>query len=82
MIKLGLKVKDKVTGFEGVAVARIEYLNGCVQYGVKPKVGKDGKIADIEYIDENQLKIISGGIVIKKKDTGGIMHDAPKKLNY
>ena len=28
-IKLGIKVRDKVTGFEGIATARIKYLNGC-----------------------------------------------------
>ena len=37
MILLGSQVKDKVTGFEGIAVSRIEYLSGCVQYGVRPR---------------------------------------------
>lgn len=57
MIELGSKVKDIVSGLKGVAVSRIEYLNGCVQYGVKPPVGKDGKDVDCQYIDEGQLEV-------------------------
>jgi hypothetical protein len=31
-IKLGDYVRDKLTGFKGVAVARTEFVNGCVQF--------------------------------------------------
>lgn len=41
--RLGEKVRDGVTGFKGVITARVEYLNGCLQYCVEPKVGKEGK---------------------------------------
>ena len=54
-IRLGNKVKDKVTGYTGIAVTKVEYLNGCVQFCVKPEVGKDGKMPDGEYIDVHQL---------------------------
>ena len=36
--KLGERVKDKVSGFEGIAVAKATYLNGCVSFVVIPKV--------------------------------------------
>lgn len=55
MIELGEKVKDTVTDFEGMAVARIVYLNGCVQIQVQSKKLKDGKIIKAEWIDEFQL---------------------------
>ena len=57
-IKLGNKVRDKVTGFEGIATARIEYINKCVQFCVKPKVKEDGKMPDGEYIDVDELEIV------------------------
>lgn len=77
-IVLGNQVKDIVTGFEGIAVTRVEYLNGCVQYCVKGKMGKDGKVPEGEYIDQQQLIVTGAGISIKQKDTGGVMPDAPK----
>ena len=66
MILLGSKVKDKVTGFEGIAVSRIEYLSGCVQYGVRPRYDEEemkGKYPEVEYIDEGQLEDIPGETV-------------------
>jgi hypothetical protein len=75
---LGKKVKCKITGFEGIATAKIKYLNGCVQYCVKPKVGKDGKMPDGEYIDIGQLEIVGDGVNIKSKDVGGPQRDCPK----
>ena len=77
-IKLGNKVRDKVTGYEGIATARVEYLNGCVQYCVKPKVGSDGKMPDPEYIDIQQLEVLSEGAIIEPSETGGPQRDCPR----
>lgn len=77
MIKLGQKVRCKVTGFEGIAIVECKYLNGCVQYCVKPPA-KDGKMIDGEYIDVQQLEVIGDGVSVTTRDTGGIMPDAPK----
>lgn len=55
MIKLGDKVKDTITDYEGTVIAKIIYLNGCVRYEVKAKGLKDGKPIDSEWIDEEQL---------------------------
>lgn len=75
---LGNRIKDAVTGFTGIAVARIEYINGCVQYGIKPNVDKDGKMQEVHYIDQEQLRFVDDGIVVLKGDTGGDMEDCPK----
>jgi hypothetical protein len=55
MIKLGTKVKDSVNGFEGIATSRVTHINGHVQYGVTPKVGKDGKRLEIIYLEEARI---------------------------
>jgi len=73
MIKLGLKVKDKITELTGIAVERREFLNGCIQYAVQGKALKDGKLPDAWYIDEQQLEIVGSGKQIKKSKTGGPM---------
>ena len=55
MFELGTKVTDEITGFMGIITARVEYINGCRQYGVVPRVDKDGKSQDVEYFDEERL---------------------------
>ncbi|RIV20378.1 hypothetical protein DYU11_20215 [Fibrisoma montanum] len=77
MIKLGQKVRCIVTGFTGIAISKVEYLNGCVQYCVKPPV-VDNKSADGEYIDQQQLEVVDDGVAVKKNNTGGVMSDMPK----
>lgn len=79
-IKLGSKVRDKVTGFEGIATAKIEYINKCVQYCVKPPIDKDGKMVDGEYIDVEQLEIVDTEMIeINAQATGGPQRDCPKR---
>jgi len=82
--QLGEKVKDRVTGFKGTITARIEYLNGCLQYCVEPKVGKEGKMEKAQYVDEGQLEFISSKKKDKEKEIkiplGGDMPNAPDKV--
>lgn len=54
-IKLGEKYTDNITGFTGVATARIEYLTGCVHIGLQGKVKEDGSLPAAEYFDECRL---------------------------
>ena len=74
-IKLGQTVRCKVTGIEGIATARCEYINGCIHYGVTPP-SVDGKYPDTSYIDEQQLKIVDNGIL--EENASG---DTPKKAS-
>jgi hypothetical protein len=83
MHEAGQEAKDKVTGFEGKIVYRIEYLNGCNQYGLIPTIDKDGKARDAEQFDEGRIEIIGKGIPAKEvrveKRGALINRDAPKR---
>lgn len=59
MINLGDKVKDKVTGMEGIAVCRTEWVYGCVRFGVQSETLHEGKPIDAVYFDEPQLVVLS-----------------------
>ena len=75
MIELGKKVKDSITGFEGIAIARIEYLNGCISVEVRPtKLSSEGKMIDAEWIDEQNL-------ITKSKATSGGPQDTPPSFS-
>ena len=58
MIPLGAKVKDIITGFEGKAIGRTEWLTGCITISVQPMVDKDGKIPESRSIDEPTLEVV------------------------
>ena len=74
MIKLGAKVKDVVTDFVGIAVARTEWLYGCARIEVTPKVKNNNEKAESIWFDEDGLVTIGKGINKKQKKvkvTGG-----------
>lgn len=72
-IELGTKVKDVVTGLTGIATARIEYINGCVQYAITPPVQADGKVNDSLWVDHQRIDIVDAGVIdhFVKRDAGG-----------
>lgn len=54
-IELGAKVRDRVSGYEGVITARYEYLNGCERYEISA-ADKDGKPESYVF-DVQQLEV-------------------------
>ena len=67
-IELGLVVRDRVSGFQGVAFGVCRYLYGCVSILVKPqKLSKDGEIMDGKWLDEDQLEVVTKRAVKKPR---------------
>jgi hypothetical protein len=58
MIKLGSKVRDTMTGLEGIAVVRAIWLWGCVRIGLQPYEIRDGKPVEESWFDESRLEVI------------------------
>ncbi len=82
-IKLGDKVRDPLTGVEGIAYSRITYLQGCDRIGIQmPKVERKEDvplIPNLWEVDEPQLVIMKKGVVAcqkfpKEKESGGPSH--------
>lgn len=57
-VGLGDQVKDRITGFSGVVIARTEWLNSCNRITVQPKELKDGKPVEAQVFDEYDLKVV------------------------
>lgn len=58
-IKLGDRAKDSITGFDGVVIARTEWLNGCIRLTIQPeKIGEDGKPIEACTFDSNQIELL------------------------
>jgi hypothetical protein len=62
---LGLKAKDRITGFSGVISSITFDLYGCVQAVITPEIGKDGKTGESCWFD------------IKRLDTGKRVMEVP-----
>lgn len=60
---LGKRLKDKVTGLEGIAVTKCIYLNGCIQYAIQAEIKQDGTLPKQEWVDIQTLEVISDGVI-------------------
>ena len=59
MVELGKKVRDPISGIEGIAVCSTKYLFGCIRIGVQlPGLNEKGRQHDYIYVDEPQLEVI------------------------
>ncbi len=58
MIELGAKVRDKITGYTGIAVSRHTYLSGCDRISVQAPVDSDGNLPDSQAFDEPMLEFV------------------------
>jgi len=83
--KLGLRVKDKVTGFTGVVDSISFDLYGCVQATINPGMDKDGKLKDTRWFDIERLEYKSTKPVMKQPDfvkvTGPALKPKHKETN-
>ena len=60
MIQNGQRVRDTISGFDGIVTGRTEYLNGCVQVYVEPdRLDKDGKRIKGVWFDESQVEPVA-----------------------
>jgi hypothetical protein len=59
-MRIGDRVMHRINGFRGIVTGRTEYINGCIQLLVSPeKLDKDGKIMEGQWIDEQNLLIVT-----------------------
>jgi len=54
---LGMRGKDRITGFEGVIITVAFDLFGCVQVVLRPAQDKDGKLPDAHFFDVGRVEI-------------------------
>lgn len=58
-VELGDRVKDIVTGYEGVAISFMRCMTGCDQFAVQSgTVNADGKLSDAFWFDRHRLQVV------------------------
>lgn len=59
IIPFGSKVCDKITGFTGFVIVRIEHMNNCIRYGVQPPLDKEKQLPEEKVFDGPNLEIVA-----------------------
>ncbi len=88
-IKLGDQVECIHTGLSGTAIARTEFINGCIQWSVLPRIKKKSK-SDVEGIMPEEVGIDQGSLKVigkpkekvEKKRTGGAINRNLKRRYF
>lgn len=57
-VRLGDRVKDKITGAVGIVWGITSYLHGCDRINVMPEELQDGKAPEVLSFDEPQVTVI------------------------
>ena len=79
-VLLGQKARDRITGFTGVITGHVAYISGCNQVLLVPQVGKDGKLVDSQWFDEQRVEILKAlRINLDNSRTPGPDLPAPKR---
>jgi hypothetical protein len=81
VVTLGSKVRDTITGFEGIATGRSQFLNGCVSVCVtRSEVTKDGEVK-LEWFDEQRIEVVERGAFRAQPSTAtaGGPHSIPPR---
>lgn len=81
MFTLGSVVRDRITGFQGVAIARTEWLHQCRRYGVQSPALKDGVPTEAQWFDEAQLEAVEVAPAPEERDNGGPQRDPRSPVN-
>lgn len=59
-IELGRTVIANITGFVGCTIAKTEWVNGCVRWGVQSAVlDKDGLPTAPQWFDQGDIRLLS-----------------------
>jgi hypothetical protein len=81
-IELGMKYRDKISGFTGVATGYVRYITGCNQVLLGPKAKDDGTLPSSEWFDEQRVEDVTeagGRVVLDNGATPGFDRPAPKR---
>lgn len=85
MVELGDRVKDKITGFSGIVIAKAEWITGCVRIGVLPEKS-EGSLPEPEWIDEVYLEILNKKVFqpniqkVNENPAGPVKDDCRKEV--
>jgi hypothetical protein len=76
-VELGKKYRDKLTGYEGVATSKTEFIYGCTRIGLETLSGGEVKTSTF---DEPSLELAEEKpvVAVPARKTGGARPSVPR----
>jgi hypothetical protein len=85
-IKLGFKVKDEITGFEGIVIGITDWMYSCKRIGVRATLLVEGKPIEDQWFDVQQMIITEETKPLISEDSDatkpGGNKNGPGRLNH
>lgn len=79
-LELGCNVTDIITDFSGIATGLCDYISGCSQILITPKISESGEHREGRWIDIQRVKRIGESkIILENNETPGPDISAPIK---
>ena len=80
-IKLGDRIRDKISGFSGIAASHTFFLNGCERWLIEPEHLHEGKVLDSVWFDSVQVELVpkTKSVSASALRTGGPQKYDPKR---
>lgn len=78
-MKLGDKVKCKITGYTGILTSMVNHINGCTRFGIQAPMDKDGKVPECLWVDEPQVEFVEETNITKTSPSTGGPISAPRR---
>ncbi len=75
-IELGVKARDKISGFVGTITGRTQYITGCMQYVLEAE-SKDNAKPEVQWVDEDRLIVIDAPKISPEPAGRGGPHPTP-----
>jgi hypothetical protein len=77
LAQLGDRVRDPISGFQGIATVHSLWLSGCVRLGVSPETFEVGKPIDERYFDQALLEVVDEAVFVAATPTPFIAAKPP-----
>ena len=78
MIPMGMKARDRITGFAGIVTGQVSYITGCNQILLSPSVDEKGGARSAEWFDSQRVEQIgTEQIILDNSQANGPDKAAP-----
>lgn len=81
-VELGDRVREKISGFEGICTQIVTYLNGCDRILIQPETLHEGKPIEGHYFDVLQVSVVKKHVMQadnRTNKTGGATDKIPAR---
>ena len=72
-------MRDSITGFSGIFTGTCDYITGCKQALIQPRVKEDGDFVESRWLDMDRLEIVASKPIELAVSDNGPDKPAPRR---